>query len=162
MIQMPTARKARKKIQTRPAEMKLYAQVNFGGNCEEAFRFYAKHLGGKITFMMKRREAPAPDPAPAGAQDAIIHARMTVGQTELIGNDVPAEIFQPMRSAYLYLNVGSTQDAERIYGALTEGGQVFMPLAATFFATRFAMLRDRFGISWAIVHERPRQRQRPS
>jgi len=137
--------------------MRLYTQLNFGGNCREAFHFYAEHLGGKITFMMTRGEAPAPDPAPAGPQDAIIHARMTIGETELIGNDVPPEIFKPMRSAYLYLAVGSPKEAERVYGLLAEGGQIYMPMAETFFASRFGMLRDRFGTAWTIIHERPRQ-----
>lgn len=146
---------------TEPREklgMKLYTPLNFGGNCMEAFRFYAQHLGGNITFMMTRGEAPGPDPAPTGSKDAIIHARMTIGETELIGNDVPAEIFQPMRSAYLYLAVDSAEEAERIYGLLTEGGQLFTPLAETFFASRFGMLRDRFGTSWTIIHERQSQR----
>src|SRR5262249_38722513 len=101
--------------------MKLYTQLNFGGNCKGAFRFYVQDLGGKITFMMSRGEAPAPDPAPTGSQDAIIHARMAIGETELIGNDVPPEVFQPMRSAYLYLAVDSAEEAERVYGLLTEG-----------------------------------------
>jgi len=137
--------------------MKLYTQLNFGGNCREAFRFYEHHLGGKITFMMTRGEAPASDPAPSGSPDAVIHARMTIGGTELIGNDVPPEVFKPMRSAYLYLAVESPAQAERINGLLAEGGQIFMPLAETFFASRFSMLRDRFGTSWTIIHERPRQ-----
>ena len=86
--------------------MRLYTQLNFGGNCEEAFRFYEKHLGGKVTFMMRQDEAPN---APAGAGKAIIHARMTLGQTELIGNDVPPDIFKPIRSSYLYLSVASSE-----------------------------------------------------
>jgi PhnB protein len=134
--------------------MKLYTQLNFGGNCEEAFRFYEKHLGGKITMMMNQSQAPG---APAGASKAIIHARMDIGETVLIGNDVPPSHFKKMRSAYLYLSVDSTKEAERVHKLLSEGGEIFMPLEETFYATRFSMLRDRFGVSWTVLHERPRQ-----
>jgi PhnB protein len=133
--------------------MKLYSQLNFGGNCAEAFRFYEKHLGGEITMIMRQNEMPNP---PAGATDAVIHARMDIAGTVLIGNDVPAEHFKKMRSVYLYLSLDSTAEAERVYKLLSEDGEVFMPLEETFFATRFAMLRDRFGVSWSIIHERAR------
>ena len=134
--------------------MKLYAQLNFGGNCEEAFRFYEKHLGGKITFMMRQNEAPN---APATAGNAIIHAQMEVAGTKLIGNDVPGDVFQKMRSVYLYLSVDSVEEAERLYRLLGEGGEIFMPMEETFYATRFSMLRDRFGVSWTLIQERPMQ-----
>jgi PhnB protein len=81
---------------------------------------------------------------------------MTIGETELLGADVPPDHFQPMRSAYLTLLLDSTDEAERIYALLTEGGQIFMPVEETFFAYRFAMLRDKFGTSWMLLHERPR------
>ena len=133
--------------------MKLYTQLNFGGNCQEAFRFYEKHLGGKITVIMNQSEAPG---APAGAGKAIIHARMNIGDTVLIGNDVPPSVFKKMRSVYMYLSVDSAKDAERIHKLLAEGGEIFMPMEETFYATRFSMLRDRFGVSWTIINERPR------
>ena len=133
--------------------MKLYTQLNFGGNCEEAFRFYEQHLGGKITMMMTQSQAPG---APGGAGNAIIHARMNIGDTVLIGNDVPANVFQKMRSVYMYLSLDSAEEAERVHNLLAEGGEIFMPLEETFYASRFSMLRDRFGVSWSIIHERPR------
>lgn len=132
--------------------MKLYTQLNFGGNCEEALRFYAKHLGGKIVTMMNQGEAPG---APSGAGKAIIHARMDIGDTVLIANDVPGTVFQKMRSVYLYLSVDSDREAERIHKLLSDGGEIYMPMEETFYATRFSMLRDRFGVSWTIIHERP-------
>lgn len=131
--------------------MKLYAQLNFGGNCKEAFQFYARHLGGRITTLVEQREMPNPPP---GAGDAIIHARMEIADTVLIGNDVPRDHFQKMRSAYLYLSVDSAAEAERIHALLSDGGEVFMRLEETFFASRFSMIRDRFGVNWAIIHER--------
>jgi len=136
--------------------MKLYTHLNFGGNCEEAFRFYEKHLGGKITMMMKQSELPPDVKPPPGSKNAVIHARMNVAGVELIGNDVPPDRFKPVRSSYLYLAVDSSAAADKIYAILAEGGEIGMPIAETFFATRFAQLRDRFGTLWTIIHERPR------
>jgi PhnB protein len=133
--------------------VKLYTQLNFGGNCEEAFRFYEKHLGGKITMMMNQSQAPG---APRGAGKAIIHARMNIGDTVLIANDVPPSAFQKIRSVYMYLSVDSAEAAEMVHDLLAEGGEIYMPMQETFYATRFSQLRDRFGVSWSIIHERPR------
>ncbi len=136
--------------------MKLLTYLNYGGNCREAFRFYEAHLGGKITMMMTHGEQPNPNEAPSGWKDKILHARMNLGETELLGSDVPPERFQPMRSVYLSLILDSVDEAERVYALLSDGGQIYMPIAETFFAFRFAMLRDRFGTSWMILHERSR------
>jgi PhnB protein len=136
--------------------MKLYTHLNFGGNCEEAFRFYEKHLGGKITMIMRQSDLPPASPRPQGAETAVIHVRMSLAGVELIGNDVPAEHFKPVRSSYLYLAVDSAAEADRIYAVLADGGQVSMPIAETFFASRFAQLRDRFGTLWTLLHERER------
>jgi len=129
--------------------MILYPQINFGGNCEEAFRFYEQNLGGTIELLFRAKDAPN---APPEADAAVIHARLRIGGTILIANDVPPAHFQPIRSVYLYLSVDSPEEAERVYALLAEGGQIFMPIAETFFATRFAQLRDRFGVSWSLIH----------
>jgi PhnB protein len=92
---------------------------------------------------------------PSELKNTILHARLSIGGTELLASDVPPDRFQPMRSAYLSLSLDSTNEAERIYGLLSEGGQIFMPMQETFFAFRFAMLRDKFGTSWMLIHERP-------
>jgi len=134
--------------------MKLYTYVNYAGTCQEAFRFYEQHLGGKITMMMTHGQGPNPNDGPPDWKNAILHARMNIGDTELMGADIPS--YQPMRSAYLTLIVSSIEEAERIYATLSEGGEIFMPMNETFFAFRFAQLRDRFGTSWMILHERPR------
>ncbi len=135
--------------------MKLLTYLNYGGNCEQAFLFYEKHLGGKITAMMTHGESPDPNIAPPDWSTKILHARISIGETELLGSDVRPEHFQPMRSAYLSLTVGSSEEAEKVHALLAEGGQIFMPMAETFFAYRFSMLRDRFGTSWMILHPRP-------
>lgn len=135
--------------------MNLYTHLNFGGNCEEAFRFYEKHLGGKITTMMKASQLPAQYNVQPGAENAVVHARMSIAGVELIANDVPQSHFQPVRSSYLYLAVDSAKDADRIWAVLAEEGKIGMPIEETFFASRFGQLRDRFGTLWTIIHERP-------
>ncbi len=135
--------------------MKLLTYLNYGGNCEQAFRFYEQHLGGKITMMMTHGQQPGLNDVSPDWKNAILHARISIGETELMGADIPPDRFQPMRSAYLSLLVSSTDEAERIYALLSDGGQIFMPMQETFFAFRFAMLRDKFGTSWMLLHERP-------
>jgi PhnB protein len=131
--------------------MTLTPYVNFNGRCAEAFRFYEQHLGGKIGMMMTHGESPQPQPNPAW-QDKVLHATLAIAGTELQGADIPDA--EPMRSAYLTLSVDSDSEAERIHAALADGGTVFMRMQETFFASRFAQLRDRFGINWVIMHRR--------
>lgn len=135
--------------------MKLNTYLNYGGNCAEAFRFYEQHLDGKITMMQKHGENPAPNQIPPEWKDKVLHARIELGGTDLLGADIPPDRFQPMRSAYLTLTLDSVEEAERIYALLTAGGQIFMKMEETFFAKRFAMLRDRFGTSWMLLQYKP-------
>lgn len=116
--------------------MKLLTYLNYGGNGAEAFRFYEKHLGGKITFLMTHGENPEARGVPPEMKDKVLHARIDIGGTALMASDVPpAAHFEPMRSVYLSLSVESSAEAERIYALLAEGGQVFMKMEETFFAT---------------------------
>ena len=137
--------------------MQLHTYLNYGGNCEQAFRFYEQHLGGEITVLMRHGEQPAVTDVPPEWQGTVIHARIKLAGTELLGADIPT--YQPMRSAYLSLTVNSDEEADRVYQLLSDGGQLFMPMQETFFASRFAMLRDKFGTSWMLLH--PKQ-QGPS
>ncbi len=133
--------------------MKMSTYVNFAGRCAEAFRFYETHLGGKISMMMTHGQMPDPSKVKPDWKDMVLHARVAIGGTELLGADIPAA--QPMRSAYLSLSVDSDAEAERIFAALSDGGEVLMPMQETFFATRFGQVRDRFGLNWMVLHERP-------
>jgi PhnB protein len=136
--------------------MRLDVYLNYPGNCEQAFRFYEQELGGKITGMMRHGEQPGPSNVPDDWKQAILHARIEIGGAMLMGADIPGA--EPMRSAYLTLSLDSVEEAERVYALLSAGGQVFMKMEETFFASRFAMLRDRFGTSWMLLHERPAAR----
>jgi PhnB protein len=131
--------------------MKLDVYLNYAGNCQQAFRFYEQHLGGKITMMMTHGQGPNAANLAAEQKDAILHARIEIGHTVVMGADIPKS--EPMRSAYLTLTLDSEEEAERLYTVLSEGGQVFMKMEKTFFANRFAMLRDQFGTSWMLLHE---------
>jgi PhnB protein len=135
--------------------MRLNTFLNFGGNCEQAFRFYEQHLGGEITMLMRRAEQPDQPARWSGWEQSIQYAIMKIGETELMGSDVEPGRFQPMRSAYLSLTVSGALEAERVYKLLSDGGEVFMPMEETFFAVRFGMLRDKFGTSWMILALKP-------
>ncbi|HEX6545780.1 MAG TPA: VOC family protein [Bryobacteraceae bacterium] len=135
--------------------MKLHTYLNYGGNCKAAFDFYEKHLGGKITARKMYGDQPGADKLSPEQKNLVLYSNMHIGETELMGSDVPPEQFQPMRSAHLSLTVDTTEEAERIYKLLADGGQIFMPMEETFFAFRFGMLRDQFGTSWMILHPRP-------
>jgi PhnB protein len=134
--------------------MQMSTYVNFAGSCAEAFRFYEQHLGGHVTMMMTHGQSPDQSRVNPAWKDLVLHARISLGGQELMGADIPSA--QPMRSAYLSLHVETDVEAERIYSALSDGGEVFMPLQETFFASRFGQLRDRFGVNWMIMRERPR------
>jgi len=135
--------------------MKLYTYLNYGGNCREAFEFYVEHLGGKITMIATHEQQPEADKVRPEWKNKVLHARMEIGDTVLLGADIPPERFQPMRSAYLTLMLDSIEEAERVYALLVEGGQIFMAMEETFYAHRFAMLRDKFGTSWMLLNEKP-------
>ena len=130
--------------------MKLDVYLNYRGNCEEAFRFYEQHLGGTITGIVRHGEQPNPN-VPADWNDKITHARLELGGTVLMGADIPNS--EPMRSAYLSLTLDEEAEAERVYALLVEGGEIFMKMEKMPFANRFAMLRDRFGTSWMLLHQ---------
>lgn len=130
--------------------MRLDIYVNYRGTCEEAFRFYQQHLGGRITGIARHGEQPNPN-IPADWGEKVLHARIEIGTGVLMGADIPHA--EPMRSAYVTLSLDQEADAERVYALLADGGEVFMKLEKTFYANRFAMLRDRFGTSWMLLHQ---------
>ena len=130
--------------------MQLDFYVNYRGTCEEAFRFYEQHLGGKILGITHHNEMPNPN-IPKEWGGKVIHAQIKIGGSVLMGADVPNA--EAMRSAYLSLTVDTEQEAERVYALLTDGGEIFMKMEKMPFANRFAMLRDKFGTSWMLLQD---------
>ncbi len=136
--------------------MKVTTYLNFPGNCRQALDFYAQHLGAQTLVISTFDQMPAQqNPPPGFDRKGIMHARFTLGETLIMASDGPPGRVEPMRSAYLCLSVDSNEEAERIYKVLAEGGEVFMPMAEMFFAHRFGQLRDKFGVNWMVIHEKP-------
>jgi len=129
--------------------MKLDIYINYPGYCEQAFRFYEEHLGGKITMMMPHPQRPPH--FPKEWERPILHAIIEIGGTLVRGADVVNA--EPMRSAYLTLRIDTPEKTEEVYQLLSRDGEIFMKLEKTFFANRFAMLRDKFGTSWMLLNE---------
>lgn len=135
--------------------MLLQPYLNFNGDCEAAFNFYAEVLGGRIEAMMKNRDSPVAAETPAEWQEKILHAHLTVGDAVLMASDAPPGMYSPSQGVYVSIGLSDPAEAERIYNAFAEGGTVQMPLEETFWAARFAMLIDRFGTPWMINCEKP-------
>jgi PhnB protein len=124
--------------------------LTFNGDCETAFRFYAQCLGGKITAMMTHAQTPAGDKVPPDWRDKIIHARLVVGDEVLMGSDAPPDLYEGAKGMSVMLGIDDPAEAERVFHSLVEGGKVCVPIEKTFWALRFGMLVDRFGIPWMI------------
>lgn len=135
--------------------MKLNPYLVFEGTCEEAFKTYAKVLGGEIVAMMQAEGTPAEPGWPEDWRKKIIHARMLVDGVALMGSDCPPDRFEKMQGFSVTLNVKEPAEAERVFDELVEGGTVRMPLQETFWARKFGMLTDRFGTPWMINCEKP-------
>ena len=132
-----------------PQHLKLDIYINYPGQCEKAFRFYEQHLGGKINMMAPHQQAPGH--FPKEWKNPILHAIIEIGGTLVRGADIPNA--EPMRSAYLTLRLDTPEEAENIYNVLSSDGEIFMKMEKTFFANRFAMLRDKFGTAWMLLNE---------
>ncbi len=130
--------------------MELNPYLNFDGQCEAAFRFYERCLGGKIVTMMNHEDSPIADQVPASWGKRIMHARLTVGESVLMGSDFPPEHHEQPQGFAVSLQIKQPAEAERVFRELAEGGTIRMPIQQTFWAVRFGMLVDRFGIPWMI------------
>src|SRR5262245_42671339 len=135
--------------------MSPFISLSFNGQCEAAFQFYERCLGGEITFMLPWNKSPMAANAPTGWAEKILYGRITVGDTDLIGADALPQRYEQPRGFAVLLNIDEAEDAERIFKALSENGTVHMPIQQTFWALRFGMLVDQFGIPWEINCEDP-------
>jgi PhnB protein len=125
----------------------------FDGRCEEAIEFYRSVLGAEVTMLMRFRdspEPPAPGMIPPGAENKVMHASLRIGETTVLASDGRCGGQSNFQGFSLSLTVPDEPAAERLFAALADGGQVNMPLAKTFFSSRFGMVADRFGVSWMI------------
>ena len=140
--------------------MQVHSYINFDGRCEEALDFYKKALGAQVEFMMRNEETPEPPPpgmlAP-GSEKKVLHVQFRIGDTVLMGSDGCAKGDAKFEGISLNLFLEDVAQSERYFKALSEGGQVKMPLSKTFFSPSFAMLTDRFGIHW-MIYVAPKQK----
>jgi|SRR5919108_3949358 PhnB protein len=129
----------------------------FDGCCEEALEYYRKTLGAQVEALMRFKDSPDPGMCAPGAGDKVMHASFRIGETTLMASDGQCKGRPSFDGFSLSLTVPDAAEAERLFAALADGGQVQMPLAKTFFSPRFGMLADRFGVSWMIYVAPSRQ-----
>jgi PhnB protein len=134
--------------------MNILPYLNFDGRCDEAIEFYKRALGAKVEMLMRFKEAPEqPPPAmrPPGIEDKVMHASLRIGESLLMASDGRCTGQTKFAGINLALSAANAAETQRYFTALSEGGNVTMPLAKTFFSPSFGMLTDRFGINWMIM-----------
>lgn len=130
--------------------MKLNPHLNFNGQCAAAFKFYEQHLGAKPLFSLTYKDSPMAGQFPAECSDQIMHATIEIGGVLVMGADSPPGYYTQPNGFCVSLSVDNVAEAERVFNALAENGKVNMPLQQTFWALRFGMLTDQFGIPWMV------------
>ena len=134
--------------------MQVQPYLFLDGRCEEAIEFYRKALGAEVTMLIRFKDAPEPHPPgmiPPGAENKVMHSSLRVGDTTFMASDGKCLGKPTFEGFSLSLTAANDAEAERKFAALSEGGQVQMPLAKTFFSSRFGMVADRFGVGWMVV-----------
>ena len=130
--------------------MQITPHLSFNGQCEAAFKFYEQCLGGQLGTIFRYAGTPMADQVPADWQDKVMHASLTVGELVLMGGDVAPDGYEKPKGFSLSIQIKDTTEAERIFDQLGKDGKVTLPLEKTFWAERFGMVVDRFGIPWLI------------
>jgi PhnB protein len=134
--------------------MTIQPYLFFDGRCEEAIEFYRRALGAEVTMLMRFKECPdTPQPGmvPPGSENKVMHASLRIGETVVMASDGRCQGKPSFQGFSLSITVANEAEADRVFGALADGGQVQMPLGKTFFSPRFGMVADRFGVSWMVI-----------
>jgi PhnB protein len=134
--------------------MQAQPYLIFDGRCEEAIEFYKSAVGAEVTMLMRFKDSPEPHPPgmlPPGAETKVMHASLRIGDSTVMASDGQCLGQANFQGFSLALSVSNDAEAERLFAALGNGGKVCMPLAKTFFSSRFGMVADRFGVSWMII-----------
>lgn len=131
--------------------MQVLPYLFFDGRCEEALEFYRQALGAEVEMMMRFQENPEPTMTPPGSEEKVMHASFRIGDTLLMASDGNCGGKPTFQGVSLTITAADVAEAERLFAALSDGGQVQMPLAETFFSPRFGMVADRFGVSWMVI-----------
>ena len=133
--------------------MRVNTYLSFKGDCEVAFQLYERCLGGRIEALFRYGGSPLASEAPPGWGDKVMHATMAIGEQVLMGADVAPDKYEAPKGISLSVHSESVEEAERVFRELAEGGHVVMPLEETFWAPRFGMVVDRFGVPWLVSAE---------
>jgi PhnB protein len=131
--------------------MQVQPYLFFDGRCEEALEFYKRALGAEVQMLMRFKDNPEPQANPTGAGDKIMHTSFRIGDSTVMASDGRCQGQPSFQGFALSLTASNDAEAERLFAAIEDGGQVQMPLAKTFFSSRFGMVADRFGVPWMIV-----------
>ena len=131
--------------------MQIQPYLFFDGRCEEALEFYKKALGAQVQMLMRFKDSPEPMGPTTPPADKVMHACVRVGETNVMASDGHCMGKPSFQGFSLSITAGSDAEAERLFGALSDGGKVQQPLIKTFFSSRFGMVADRFGVSWMVV-----------
>jgi PhnB protein len=131
--------------------MQIEPYLFFEGRCEEALDFYRRALGAEVTTLMRFKESPDPNMCPAGAEDKVMHAAFRIGDTTILASDGMSSGPPAFQGFALSISLTDKAEAERFFTALSDGGQVQMPLAETFWSPLFGMVADSFGVLWMII-----------
>ncbi len=126
----------------------------FEGRCEEAVEFYRRVLGAEVTMLLRFKDSPEPPPPgmlPSGSESKVMHTSFRLGETTVMASDGRCGGQPSFQGVALSLTVANEAEADRVFAALADGGQIQMPLAKTFWSARFGMVADRFGVSWMIT-----------
>ena len=135
--------------------MQVQPYLFFDGRCEEALTFYSKAVGAKVEMLMRFKDAPEkpqPGMVPPGSENKVMHSCFKIGDTQVMASDGRCQQKPSFQGFSLSLTAKNDAEAETLFKALGEGGQVQMPLAKTFFASKFGMVADRFGVNWMVIH----------
>ena len=135
----------------------MTAYLSFKGDCEAALKFYEQHLGGQLGPIFRYGGTPLADSVPGDWSDKVMHSSITIGGQVVMGGDVAPGQYEAPKGFSLSLQITQPADAERIFGALAKQGKVLVPLEKTFWASRFGMVVDRFGVPWMINCEESQQ-----
>ena len=134
--------------------MEVQSYLFFNGRCEEAIEFYKKTLGAKVEMLMRFKEAPGDHKCSPGTEEKVMHSCLRIGETAVMASDGMAQGKPEFKGFSLTINAKDKAEADRLFGALSDGGQVHQPLIETFFSPRFGMVADKFGVGWMVMVEK--------
>ena len=134
--------------------MQVQPYLFFDGRCDDALNFYKTALGAKVDMLMRFKEAPDQSMVSPDSKDKVMHAAVHIGDTQVLMSDGRCQGKPSFQGISLTINAPDVAAAERQFNALAEGGQVQMPMGETFFASRFGMLADKFGVGWMVIVEK--------